>query len=135
MKREIVLNPDVMPPKGPYAQAIKVSGNHTTIYTGTIASLDKQWNVVGANDIRLQTRQTIENLKGILEAAGASLADVISTTWYLTRIEDMPVVAEIRNELFQGNMPASGTIPINGLFYPELLLEMSAIAVIPTRNE
>ncbi len=131
LKKEVVLNPAVTPPRGPYAQAVKVSGRHTTIYTGTITALDQDWNVVGAGDIEAQTRKTIENLEGILQAAGATLADIVSTTWYLTRIEDMTVVAKIRNEMFKGAVPASGTIPINALFYPDLLLEMTAIAVIP----
>ncbi|MFC4779090.1 RidA family protein [Paenibacillus sp. GCM10023252] len=129
-KKEIVFNAKVLPPKGPYAQAIKVSEATSTIYTGTITSLDVDWNVVGAGDIRAQTRKTIENLELILEAAGATLADVVKTTWYLVDINHMPIVAEIRNEMFGGAVPASGTIPINKLFYPELLLEMEAIAVI-----
>ncbi|WNR46802.1 RidA family protein [Paenibacillus roseipurpureus] len=128
--KEVVFNPKVLPPRGPYAQAIKVSNVSSTIYTGTITALDVNWNVVGAGDIREQTRKTIENLELILEAAGATLADVVKTTWYLVDITHMPIVAEIRNEMFKGAVPASGTIPINGLYYPELLLEMEAIAVI-----
>ncbi|MFD2611172.1 RidA family protein [Paenibacillus gansuensis] len=128
--KEIVFTPEVLPPRGPYAQAIKVSNVTSTIYTGTITALDVDWNVVGAGDIRAQTRKTIENLELILAAAGATLADVVKTTWYLTDITHMPIVAEIRNEMFKGAVPASGTIPITGLYYPELLLEMEAIAVI-----
>ena len=131
INKEVVFNPSITPPRGPYAQAVKVSGHHTTIYTGTITALDQDWNVVGVGDIETQTRKTIENLEGILLAAGASLADIVSTTWYLTRIEDMVSVAKIRNEMFKGAVPASGTIPVNALFYPDLLLEMTAIAVIP----
>ncbi|ANE45178.1 hypothetical protein SY83_01220 [Paenibacillus swuensis] len=128
--KEVVFTPEVCPPKGPYAQAVKVSEVKHTIYTGTITALDQDWNVVGAGDLDTQVRKTIENLELILEAAGATLADVVKTTWYLVNIEDMTRVAEIRNEMFKGAVPASGTIPINKLFYPELLLEMDAVAVI-----
>lgn len=129
-KKEIIYTAKSFPPRGPYAQAIKVSEARTTIYTGTITALDVDWNVVGVGDIREQTRVTIENLKHILEAAGATLADVVKTNWYLVNIAHMPIVAEVRNEMFQGAVPASGTIPINHLYYPELLLEMDAIAII-----
>ncbi|WP_352231223.1 RidA family protein [Peribacillus sp. SI8-4] len=82
------------------------------MYTGTITALDEDWNVVGAGDIREQTRKTIENLEKTLEAAGATLADVVKTTWYLTDITHMPIVAEIRNEMFGGAIPASDSSKI-----------------------
>lgn len=129
-KKEVIFHPEVFPPRGPYAQAIKVSEASKTIYTGTITALDVDWNVVGVGDIREQTRVTIKNLELILEAAGATLADVVKTTWYLVDITHMPIVAEIRNEMFKGAVPASGTVPINNLYYPELLLEMEAVAVL-----
>ena len=130
MTKEIVFTPEVNPPTGPYAQAIKVTNPKSVIYTGTITALDENWNIVGAGDIRAQTRKTIENLKKIVEAAGAQMTDIVKTTWYLTEIRHMPIVAEIRNEMFEGCVPASGTIPINNLYYPDLLLEMDAVIVI-----
>ena len=130
MTKEIVFTPEVTPPTGPYAQAIKVTNAKAVIYTGTITSLDENWNVVGVGDIQTQTRKTIENLKKIVEAAGAKMTDIVKTTWYLTDIRHMPIVAEIRNEMFEGCIPASGTIPINNLYYPGLLLEMDAVIVI-----
>jgi 2-iminobutanoate/2-iminopropanoate deaminase len=131
MKIRSILCPEVCPPKGPYSQAIEVSGSVRTIYTGTITALDVDWNVVGKGDIRLQTTKTLENLERILGAAGATLQNIVKMTWYLVHIEHMTEVAEIRNTFFRGHAPASGTIPINKLFYPDLLLEMDAIAVLP----
>jgi 2-iminobutanoate/2-iminopropanoate deaminase len=123
-----VFHPEATPPRGPYAQAIRVANARETLYTGTITALDSEWNIVGSGDIEAQTRKTIENLELILEAADMSIENVVQTTWYLVRIEDMPAVARVRNEMFRGHAPASGTIPINALYYPELLLEMQAIA-------
>ena len=131
MKIEPIFAPNVCPPKGPYSQAIAVSGSCRTIYTGTITALDVDWSVVGKGDIRVQTTKTLENLEQILAAGGATLKNVVKMTWYLVHIEHMTEVAEIRNLFFCGHAPASGTIPINKLFYPDLLLEMDAVAVIP----
>ncbi len=130
MTKEIIFTPEVTPPQGPYAQAIKITNPKAVIYTGTITALDENWNVVGAGDIRTQTRKTIENLKKIVKESGAEMTDIVKTTWYLTDIRHMPEVAEVRNEMFEGAVPASGTIPINHLYYPDLLLEMEAVIVI-----
>ena len=130
MKVETVFSSEATVPRGPYSQAIKISNINSLVFTGTIASLDKDWNIVGAGDIEAQTRKTIENLEQILIAAGGSLKNIVKTTWYLVNISDMPLVAKVRNEMFQGCNPASGTIPVNKLYYDELLLEMEAIAVI-----
>ncbi len=130
MKKEIVYSKKATVPKGPYAQAIKVSEFKSIIYTGTITALDENWNIVGANDLEAQVRKTIENLGYILEAACATFENVVQTTWYLTNIKDMPKVAKIRDEMFEGSIPASGTIPINNLYFDELLLEMDAVIVI-----
>jgi 2-iminobutanoate/2-iminopropanoate deaminase len=134
MKIETIFTPHVCPPKGPYSQAIAVSGPVRTIYTGTITALDVDWNVVGKGDIRLQTTKTLENLAQILAAGGATLQNVVKMTWYLVHIEHMTEVAEIRNAFFRGHAPASGTIPINKLFYPDLLLEMDAVAVVAVND-
>ncbi len=130
MKKEIVFSEKATVPRGPYAQAIKVSEFKSVIYTGTIASLDENWNIVGANDLEAQVRKTIENLGHILEAAGATFENVVQTTWYLTNIKDMPAVAKIRDEMFGGCVPASGTIPIKSLYFDELMLEMDAVIVL-----
>ncbi len=130
MKKEIVFTDKVCPPKGPYAQAIKISDYKSIIYTGTLTALDKDWNVVGAGDIIKQTEKTIENLHEILIASNATFENVIQTTWYLVNIEHMIEVAKVRDKMFGGAVPASGTIPINKLFFPELLLEMQAVIAI-----
>jgi len=59
----------------------------------------------------------------------------VSVTWYLVDIDHMPRVAKVREEMFEGCRPASGTIPINHLLVPELMLEVSAIAVLSQTPE
>ncbi len=83
MKKDEVFSPLATPPKGPYCQAIKLTNVNSIIFTGTITALDENWQMVGAGDIEVQVRKTIENLENILIAAGASLENVVKTTWYL----------------------------------------------------
>jgi 2-iminobutanoate/2-iminopropanoate deaminase len=130
MKRENFVSRRLFEARGPFSHVVKVSGASTLIFTSTITSLDEDWNVIGGDDIRAQTRKTIENLKIALAEAGATIRDVVKVNWYLTNIEHFQTVLQIREEMFEGNRPASATIPINKLALPELLLEVDAIAVI-----
>jgi 2-iminobutanoate/2-iminopropanoate deaminase len=130
IKRTDVVSDKLFRAKGPFSHVVKVSGVREMVFTGTITALDRDWNVVG-DTIEDQTRHTIEQLKIALAEVGASIQDVVSVTWYLVDIDHMPRVAKVREEMFEGCRPASGTIPINNLLLPELMLEVSAIAVLP----
>lgn len=130
MRREDIISRRLFEARGPFSHVVKVSGAQTIIFTSTVAALDEDWNVVGVGDIRAQTRKTIENLKMALAEAGATIRDVVKVNWYLVNIEHFHDVLAVREEMFEGNRPASATIPINKLAVPELLLEADAIAVL-----
>jgi len=68
MKKEIVVSKKVSKPLGIYSQAVKAEGNRLLFISGMTAR-DKEGRVVGKGDIRLQTRQVLENIKGVLELA------------------------------------------------------------------
>jgi 2-iminobutanoate/2-iminopropanoate deaminase len=130
MKRENFNSPRLFEARGPFSHVVKVSGAQSLVFTSTVAALDENWNVVGGDDIRAQTRKTIENLKFALAEAGATIRDVVKVNWYLVNIDHFQTVLQVREELFEGNRPASATIPIKNLAVPELLLEADAIAVL-----
>jgi 2-iminobutanoate/2-iminopropanoate deaminase len=130
MHRENFNSARLFEARGPFSHVVKVSGASTLVFTSTVAALDENWNVVGSDDIVAQTRKTIENLKLALAEAGATIKDVVKVNWYLTNIEHFQTVLQVRETMFEGNKPASATIPINKLAMPELLLEADAIAVI-----
>jgi 2-iminobutanoate/2-iminopropanoate deaminase len=130
MQRENIISSDLFEARGPFSHAVKISGIGGLVFTSTVASVDKNWNVIGEGDIRKQTEATILNLKTALREAGASIRDVVKVNWYLTDISHFQAVMEVREQMFEGNRPASATIPIGPLAIPELLLEADAIAVI-----
>jgi reactive intermediate/imine deaminase len=90
--------------------------------------LDANGQTVGAGDLGAQTRQVIRNVENVLKAAGASLADVVSTTVYVPSFDGFEVYNEAYAEAFGSTRPARATVQA-GLARPEWLLEMQAIAV------
>lgn len=82
-------------------------------------------------DIREQTRNTLERIKRILEAAGTSLDNVLSALTHLTRREDLGAYNEEYAKYFPTDKPARTTVTVAALNSPDLLVEITVIAGIP----
>jgi 2-iminobutanoate/2-iminopropanoate deaminase len=83
-------------------------------------------------DVREQTRNILERVKAILEAAGTSLDNVLTATTYLTRREDLAAYNEEYGKYFPTNKPARTTVTVASLNAPELLIEITVTAGIPS---
>ena len=83
-------------------------------------------------DIREQTRNILERIKTILGAAGTSLENVMTVTTYLTRREDLAAYNEEYAKYFPSNKPARTTVTVASLNSPELVIEITATACIPS---
>ena len=83
-------------------------------------------------DIREQTRNTLERIKTILEAAGTSLDNVLTATTYLTRREDLAAYNEEYAKYFPSEKPARTTVTVASLNTPELLIEITVTACVPS---
>ncbi len=112
-----------------YSDAV-VAGR--TVYVSGQGAFDARGNLVGANDVVAQTRQVLENMRAALTAAGATLDDVVKVTVYLANRDDRPRVNEVRKEYFKANKPASTLIEINRFAIEGMLIEIEAIAVLPS---
>jgi 2-iminobutanoate/2-iminopropanoate deaminase len=110
-------------PIGPYSVAVNY-GN--LIFTSGQIPLDRQGNIVGT-DIKAQTRQTIENLKNILEENYSSIEQVIKTTVYLKDITEFAGMNEVYNEYFADSAPARSTLEAARL-PKDVKIEMDIIA-------
>jgi 2-aminomuconate deaminase len=82
-------------------------------------------------DIRAQTRAVIENIRDILHAAGADLADVVEISSFLVDMRDFPGYNETYGEYFDVNGPTRTTVAVHQLPHPHLLVEMKAVAWKP----
>jgi 2-aminomuconate deaminase len=82
-------------------------------------------------DIRAQTRAVIHNIRDILAAAGASLADVVEVSTFLVSMDDFKGYNEVYSEFFGYQGPARTTVAVAQLPHPQLLIEIKAVAWRP----
>jgi 2-aminomuconate deaminase len=82
-------------------------------------------------DIRLQTRAVIENIRDILQSAGAGLEDVVEISTYLVSMNDFAGYNEVYGEFFRHDGPARTTVAVHQLPHPHLLIEIRATAYKP----
>ena len=111
-----------------YSHVVVVEARKTIFVSGQLAR-DAQGSVVGAGDMRAQIRQTGENIKAALAAAGATLNDVVKTNTYVTDIEEFFKHTDVRMEYF-GALPTSTTVEVRKLAHPDLMVEIEVIAVL-----
>lgn len=113
----------------PFSQAVRASGKDMVFVSGQVA-LDANGNVVGAGDMKAQAHQALLNLKAILAAGGATLADVVKLTVYVTDMSRFAEVQAVRGEFWAGMpLPASTALEVKQLIRKEFLVEIEAIAV------
>ena len=82
-----------------------------------------------AEGIEAQTRQVLENLKTVLEAAGSSLGQVLKTTCFLASMDDFGAFNSVYRQYFPQNPPARSTFQVGGLV-TGFVVEIEAIAVV-----
>ena len=110
---------------GPYSQAI-VAGN--TVYVSGQLPIDPATGLFAGSDIAAQTRQSLTNLKSILNEAGADLCDVVKTTVYLANIADFAAMNEVYATFFTAPYPARAAFEVACL-PKNALVEIECIAV------
>lgn len=98
--------------------------------SGSVAN-DASGTLVGPGDCEAQSRQVMTNIKTIAEAAGASMADVVKITCFLTDVANYGAYGRVRSEFFPQDPPASSTVIVAGLVRPEYLVEVEAIVRVP----
>lgn len=84
-------------------------------------------------DIRIQTRAVIENIRDILNAAGAQLEDAVEVSTYLVNMNDFGGYNEVYGEFFGYDGPARTTVAVHQLPHPHLLIEIKAVAYKPLK--
>lgn len=116
---------------GPYSQAIQ-AGNFLFL-SGQLALNPQNGEMVGS-DISTQTKQVIENIKGVLGAAGSSLSDVVKTTVFLQSMGDFAQMNEVYKQYFGDAAPARSTVEVARL-PKNALVEIESIAVVKSRSQ
>jgi len=126
MIRETVQTDNAPKAIGPYAQAIKANG---LIYTAGQIPIDPKTGNFVEGGITAQTRQVLENLNAVLEAAGSSLDRVIKTTVFLKNMAEFAAMNEVYGEYLGTVKPARSTVAVAEL--PRgALIEIDLVALI-----
>ena len=112
-----------------YKMGTRMEGGRLLYISGQVA-WDAAGAIVGKGDVRAQARQALENLRQVLRAAGGDLGNLMKITTYITKVEDIPAVAQARSEVFQGELPASTLIVVTSLFHPDFLIEVEGVAAV-----
>jgi 2-iminobutanoate/2-iminopropanoate deaminase len=94
---------------GPYSQAIRANG---FIFASGQIALDPRTQQLIAGDVTAQTERVLENLKGILEAAGSSLDKILRTTVFLADMDEFAAMNEVYSRYFPGQPPARSTVQV-----------------------
>jgi|TARA_B100002003_G_C14018689_1_gene491306 reactive intermediate/imine deaminase len=117
--------PGLNEPISHYTDAVRF-GN--LLFISGIGPVDGDFNLVGGDDAAAQTRQIMENMKRVLEAAGAEFADILRVTVYLTDVDDRHAINPIRQEYFGEARPASTLIGVSQLALDGMKVEIEAVA-------
>ena len=101
------------------------------VFLSGVGPLEEDLSLVGGDDVVAQARKTHENLGYVLEALGASFADVLKVTVYLTDVGDRTAINPVRQEFFGEARPASTLIGVNELAIPGMKLDIEAVVGLP----
>jgi 2-iminobutanoate/2-iminopropanoate deaminase len=124
--RDIVLTDRGPKPIGPYSQAVRTNG--FLFVSGQIPIDPKTGEMIGG-DIAAQTERVLENLKGILGAAGSNLHHVVKTTVFLKDMNEFAAMNEVYGRFFTLAPPARSTVQVTRL-PKDASVEIEVIATI-----
>ena len=113
-----------------FSNGVKVSGGEMLFVSGQLAK-DEHSELVGKGDIKAQTRQVLENIKKVLDQAGATFSDIVRVTVFIKDMGMFRDIHDVRLQYFdEQNLPASTMVEVTGFVDEDALIEIDAIAVI-----
>lgn len=126
MIKETIMTEKAPAAIGPYSQAVKY-GN--LIFTSGALGVDPKTGAFVEGGVQAQTKQCLENLKAVLEAAGSSLENVLKVTVFIKDMNDFPRVNEIYGQYFTEKQPSRSTVEVARL-PKDALIEIETIAFV-----
>jgi 2-iminobutanoate/2-iminopropanoate deaminase len=111
-----------------YTDAVEADG---LLFVSGILPVDGERGLVGGDDVVEQARQVFRNMGAVLGAAGASFADVVKVTVFLTDVDDRSRINPARQEVFGETRPASTLVEISRLALPGAKIEVECVALLP----
>ncbi|UUV17397.1 RidA family protein [Fusobacteria bacterium ZRK30] len=125
MSKKIIHTKNAPAAVGPYSQAMEVNG---TLYVSGQIPFIPETMICISDDVQEQTKQSLENVKAILEEAGYTLNDVVKAGVFIKNMNDFPLINEIYAQYFNENKPARACIEVARL-PKDVKIEIEVIAV------
>jgi enamine deaminase RidA (YjgF/YER057c/UK114 family) len=127
---------DAVNPAGVWApfgtfSLVAIQGDGQVVHLKGQVALDVDGTIVGPMQMRTQVRQVLENIRDVLASMGGEMADIFSLVHYTTDIEQFMAASDIRKAFFSAPYPVTTTVQVAGLYHPDLMIEIAAIAEIP----
>jgi len=111
-----------------YAHAVRADG--PLLFVSGVVPVDEQGDLAGGDDVVEQARAVFRNLEAVLAAGGASFADVVKVTVFLTDVDDRPKINPVRQEVFGAARPASTLVEVSRLAIEGAKIEVEAVALV-----
>ncbi len=127
MSNQVICTKNAPAAVGPYSQGIK--GGNTLYISGQLPINSHTGELYTGDDIKEETKISLENIKAILEAGGATLNDVVKCTVYIKNMDQFSLINEMYAEFFTENKPARVCVEVARL-PKDANVEIDAIAVI-----
>ena len=124
---ERIVSPGAPEPRGPYSHAVRAGD---FIYVSGQVAINPKTNQFEPGTVADETRRTIENIRAILQAAGADLADVVKCSVFLADIRDFAAMNEVYAQFFGEAKPARSTVQAT-LPAPGMKVEIDCVAYKP----
>jgi len=127
-----IVQPVDLPVRKSHSQVVTVTGGTLVFVAGITSRSEKDATPVYPGDMRAQIRQVCENIGRALRSVGADFSDVVKTTTFTTDVDEYHRVSDERFKYFKSDLPTSALIGVKRLADPDLMIEIEAMAVIPT---
>lgn len=123
MSREVVLPAGSPPPLAPYSPGIKADN---VLYVSGTLPMDSNGDTVAVGDVRAQTRNVLESIRSVVEAAGSRMDQIAYNMIFLKSLDDYAAMNEVYGQYFSGQPPARFCIQAE-LVRPDFLVEITSI--------
>jgi len=127
MKKVAIRSPKVSGFPAPTSLAVR---NGNLLFLSGMAAHDLEGKTVGIGDAETQTRQALDNLTALMEAANGTLDDIVKLTIFVQDIADRPKVNKVRAEYFREPYPSATLVQVSRLAREGALVEIEAVAVL-----
>ena len=121
---------DVWRAFGCNSMGLVVGDGRQVLLSGQVA-WDERRHVVGVGDMRVQAQQTFRNIEASLAAVGGEMGDIVAIVTYVTTPDGLRDIHDVRTEFFSPPYPVSTLVQVAALVEPDLLIEVTATAVVP----